>query len=502
MPSEHESRNPKELDVADQGNEQAVLNRVPTCLHIGGDWRQATGAGTLAVEDPATGETIAEVADATADDALAALGAAAEAQAEWASTAPRDRGEILRRAYELLLDRADELALVMTLEMGKAIGESRAEITYAAEFLRWFSEEAVRIHGRYMTNTTGAGRILTMRQPVGPCVFVTPWNFPMAMGTRKIAPAIAAGCTMVVKPAQQTPLSMLALARLLGEAGLPGGVLNVITAKHSGAVIEPLLKDSRTRKLSFTGSTEVGRTLIAQSSEQILRVSMELGGNAPFLVFEDADLDAAVEGALTAKLRNVGEACTAANRFHVHESIAEEFARRMAERMAVLKVGRGTEPGIDIGPLIDDRQRSIVDELVQDAIGHGAKLLTGGERLPGPGYFFAPTVLAEVPARARALSEEVFGPVAPVTSFSSEEQAVAAANATEYGLVAYLYTSDLARAFRVAEGIEAGMVGVNQGIVSNPAAPFGGVKQSGFGREGGFEGIDEYLETKYVALAV
>jgi succinate-semialdehyde dehydrogenase/glutarate-semialdehyde dehydrogenase len=482
--------------------ERTVLERVPRGLLVGGQWRPAAAGGTLAVEDPATGESIAEVADATPADALAALAAAADAQSDWAATAPRARGEILRRSYELLLARADELALLMTLEMGKAVGESRAEILYAAEFLRWFSEEAVRIHGRYMTNTTGSGRILTMRRPVGPCVFVTPWNFPTAMGTRKIAPAIAAGCTMVVKPAQQTPLSMLALAGVLEEAGLPGGVLNVITAKHSGSVIEPLLKDPRTRKLSFTGSTEVGRTLIAQSAEQILRVSMELGGNAPFLVFQDADLDAAVEGAVTAKLRNVGEACTAANRFHVHESIADEFARRLAERMQVLSVGRGTEPGVDIGPLIDDRQRAIVSELVEDAVGHGAKLLTGGERLPGAGYFYAPTVLADVPSQARALREEIFGPVAPVATFTTEEQALHAANMTEYGLVAYLYTRDLTRAFRVVEAIEAGMVGVNQGIVSNPAAPFGGVKQSGFGREGGFEGIEEYLETKYVALAV
>jgi succinate-semialdehyde dehydrogenase / glutarate-semialdehyde dehydrogenase len=488
-----------------QAGEQATLDRVPTGLYIGGEWRQASGGGTLAVEDPSTGEPLTEVADATPEDALAALAAAADAQAAWAATAPRERGEILRRAHELLLARVDELALVMTLEMGKPLGESRAEISYAAEFLRWFSEEAVRIHGRYMTNTTGVGRILTLRQPVGPCVFVTPWNFPTAMGTRKIAPAIAAGCTMVVKPAQQTPLSMLALAAVLEQAGLPGGVLNVITAKHSGAVIEPLLKDARTRKLSFTGSTEVGRTLIEQSAEQILRVSMELGGNAPFIVFEDADLDAAVEGALTAKLRNVGEACTAANRFHVHESIADEFARRIAERMATLEVGRGTDPGVDIGPLIDERQLAIAEELVEDAVARGAKLLTGGQRLSGPahpGHFFAPTVLAEVPAQARALREEIFGPVAPVTSFSTEEQAVSAANATEYGLVAYFYTRDLARAFRVAESIEAGMVGVNQGIVSNPAAPFGGVKQSGFGREGGFEGIGEYLETKYVAVAI
>ncbi len=492
-------------DTPPGAGERAALDRVPRKLYIGGQWRAASGGGTLTVEDPSTAQPLIEVADATPEDALAALAAAADAQASWAATAPRERGEILRRAYELLLERVDELALVMTLEMGKALGESRAEISYAAEFLRWFSEEAVRIHGRYMTNTTGAGRILTMRQPVGPCVFVTPWNFPTAMGTRKIAPAIAAGCTMVVKPAQQTPLSMLALARVLEDAGLPGGVLNVITAHRSGAVIEPLLRDPRTRKLSFTGSTEVGRTLIAQSAEQVLRVSMELGGNAPFLVFEDADLDAAVEGALVAKLRNVGEACTAANRFHVHESVADEFAARMARRMGTLKIGRGTEPGVDIGPLIDERQRGIVAELVQDAVGSGAKLLTGGEPLSGPahpGYFFEPTVLAEVPAGARILREEVFGPVAPVSTFSTEEQAIAAANATEYGLVAYLYTRDLARTLRVAEAIEAGMVGVNQGIVSNPAAPFGGVKQSGFGREGGFEGIGEYLETKYVALAV
>jgi succinate-semialdehyde dehydrogenase/glutarate-semialdehyde dehydrogenase len=496
---------PASHDTLKDAGEQAAIDQLPEGLYIGGEWRQASGGGTLTVEDPSTREPLTEVADATPEDALAALAAAANAQAEWASTAPRERGEILRRAHELLLARSEELALVMTLEMGKALGESRAEISYAAEFLRWFSEEAVRIHGRYMTNTTGVGRILTLRQPVGPCVFVTPWNFPMAMGTRKIAPAIAAGCTMVVKPAQQTPLSMLALAGILEQAGLPGGVLNVITAKRSGAVIEPLLKDARTRKLSFTGSTEVGRMLIEQSAEQILRVSMELGGNAPFIVFEDADLDAAVEGALTAKLRNVGEACTAANRFHVHESIADEFARRMAERMAMLKVGRGTEPGVDVGPLIDDRQRAIVAELVEDAVAHGAKLLTGGEPLTGPaypGYFFAPTVLAEVPAQARALREEIFGPVAPVATFSTEEQAVSAANATEYGLVAYFYTRDLARTLRVAEAIDVGMVGVNQGVVSNPAAPFGGVKQSGFGREGGFEGIGEYLETKYVALAV
>jgi succinate-semialdehyde dehydrogenase/glutarate-semialdehyde dehydrogenase len=485
--------------------ERAVLDGVPTQLHIGGQWRHASGGGTLAVEDPATAQPLIEVADAQPQDALAALDAACEAQGAWAVHPPRERGEILRRAYDAIVAQAEELALLMTLEMGKALAESRAEIAYAAEFFRWFSEEAVRIHGRYMVNTTGKGRILTMRQPVGPCVFVTPWNFPTAMGTRKIAPAIAAGCTMVVKPAQQTPLSMLALAKILQEAGLPDGVLNVITAKRSGEVIEPLLDDPRTRKLSFTGSTEVGRALIRQSAQQVLRVSMELGGNAPFLVFADADLDAAVEGAMLAKMRNVGEACTAANRFHVHESIAEEFAQRMAQRMGELTVGRGTQPDVDVGPLIDSAQREKVAELVADAVGRGSRVLLGGGPLSGPahpGYFFSPTVLADVPPDARLLGEEIFGPVAPVTSFSTEEQALQAANRTEYGLVAYVYTRDLDRAFRVCEGIETGMIGLNQGVVSNPAAPFGGVKQSGFGREGGFEGIGEYLETKYVALAV
>ena len=482
--------------------ERALLARVPTQLYVGGRWRAAGGGGTLPVEDPATTQELARVADATAEDALEALAAAAGAQAEWGAHPPRERGEILRRAYEAITARSDELALLMTLEMGKALAESRAEIAYAAEFFRWFAEEAVRIHGRYMVNTTGKGRILTMRQPVGPCVFVTPWNFPMAMGTRKIAPAIAAGCTMVVKPAKQTPLSMLALTQILEDAGLPAGVLNVITAHSAGEVITPLLEDPRARKLSFTGSTEVGRTLIEQSAKQVLRVSMELGGNAPFLVFDDADLDAAVEGAMLAKMRNVGEACTAANRFHVHESLAEEFSRRMAERMGALKVGRGTDPDVDVGPLIDEDQRSKVAELVDDATARGARVLLGGAPAGGRGYFFQPTVLAGVPDDARLLREEIFGPVAPIATFTTEEQALEAANRTEYGLVAYVYTRDLNRALRVCEGIETGMVGLNQGVVSNPAAPFGGVKQSGFGREGGFEGIGEYLETKYVAVAL
>jgi succinate-semialdehyde dehydrogenase/glutarate-semialdehyde dehydrogenase len=483
-----------------QTREAEVLDSVPTQLLIGGEWRDASGGGRLPVEDPATGQTLVEVADAQPDDALAALAAAADAQADWAAHPPRERGEILRRAFETLVERSDDLALLMTLEMGKAVKESKAEIVYAAEFLRWFSEQAPRIDGRYAINANGQGRTLVMKQPVGPSLLITPWNFPMAMGTRKIGPAVAAGCTMVMKPASQTPLSMLALARILEEAGLPGGVLNVITSSSSGAVMAPLISDSRARKLSFTGSTEVGRKLMEQASEQLLRLSMELGGNAPFLVFEDADLDAAVEGAMLAKMRNVGEACTAANRFHVAAPVAQEFTERLAERMASLKVGRGTEEDVDVGPLIDDAQRSKVKELVEDAVGKGAKVLVGGSERDGRGYFFEPTVLADVPREARLLKEEIFGPVAPVAGFESEEAAIAAANDTEYGLVAYVYTRDLKRAFRVIEGLETGMVGLNQGMVSNAAAPFGGVKQSGFGREGGYEGIEEYLETKYVAM--
>jgi succinate-semialdehyde dehydrogenase/glutarate-semialdehyde dehydrogenase len=390
----------------------------------------------------------------------------------------------------------------MTLEMGKPVAESEAEIAYAAEFFRWYAEEAVRISGRYQVNQTGKGRVLTLQQPVGPCLFITPWNFPMAMGTRKLGPAIAAGCTMVMKPAKQTPLSMLALAKILEEAGLPGGVLNVITAKSSGSVMEPLIRDSRARKLSFTGSTEVGRTLMEQASEQLLRLSMELGGNAPFLVFDDADVDAAVEGALLAKMRNIGEACTSANRFHVAEAVAEEFTTKLAEKMGSLKLGRGTDEDVKVGPLIDDDQRGKVAELVEDAVSQGAKAVVGGARVDGPGYFFEPTVLGDVPDGARVLKEEIFGPVAPVKAFSSEDEAIGWANDTEFGLVAYVYTRDLGRAFRVIEGLETGMVGLNQGMVSNAGAPFGGVKQSGFGREGGPEGIQEYLETKYVAMTL
>jgi succinate-semialdehyde dehydrogenase / glutarate-semialdehyde dehydrogenase len=480
--------------------EQAVVEAVPKQLYIGGEWRDGSADGAISVEDPATEETIASVANASADDASAALAACADAQAEWQHTAPRERGEILRRAFELITERADDLALLMTLEMGKSLAESKAEVTYASEFFRWFAEEAVRIDGRYSVAPNGAGRLLTMKQPVGPCVLITPWNFPMAMGTRKIGPAVAAGCTMVIKPAKQTPLSMLALASILEEVGLPGGVLNVITASSSGEVMEPLIKDPRTRKLSFTGSTEVGRKLIEQSAEQILKVSMELGGNAPFLVFEDADLDDAVAGGVIAKMRNVGEACTAANRFHVAESVAEQFAEKLADKIGSMKVGRGTEEGVEVGPLIDGDQRGKVAELVSDAESKGAKAIVGGHEVDGRGYFFEPTVLSDVPPDAKLLREEIFGPVAPVASFESESDAIEAANNTEYGLVAYVYTRDIKRALRVCEGLQTGMVGLNQGIVSNPAAPFGGVKASGFGREGGYEGINEYLETKYIAL--
>jgi len=480
-------------------DESAVLEKVPKQLLIGGDWVDGS-EGTLPVEDPATQETLTDVADASPADAVKALDAAVETQKEWQNTPPRERGEILRRAWEEITERADELALLMTLEMGKSLAESKAEITYGSEFFRWFAEQAVRIDGRYATAPNGQGRLLTMKQPVGPSLMITPWNFPLAMGTRKIGPAVAAGCTMVVKPAKQTPLSMLALAEILANAGLPPGVLNVVTSSSSGSVMEPLIKDPRLRKMSFTGSTEVGKKLMEQASDQLLRLSMELGGNAPFIVFDDADLDDVVEGAMIAKMRNIGEACTAANRFHVADSLAEPFAEKLAERMSKLKLGRGTEEGVDIGPLIDGDQRSKVQELVDDATSKGANVVVGGSAREGQGYFYEPTVLADIPDDANLLKEEIFGPVAPVKSFDSEDEAIAAANDTEYGLVAYVYTSDVKRALRVSEALEYGMVGLNQGMVSNPAAPFGGIKQSGFGREGGYEGIEEYLETKYVAI--
>ncbi len=479
--------------------EQKILEQVPKQLYIGGEWRDGS-KGTFSVEDPATGETLVDVADASEEDAKAALDAAAAAGPEWAAYPPRERGEILRRAFETIIAHEDELALLMTLEMGKPLKESKAEVAYGAEFLRWFSEQAVRIEGRYATSPNGQGRLLTMQQPVGPCLLITPWNFPLAMGTRKVGPAIAAGCTMVVKPAQLTPLSMLMLAKVLEEAGLPKGVLNLVTASSSGETMSPLIADSRLRKLSFTGSTEVGKKLMAQASDNLLRLSMELGGNAPFIVFDDADIDSAVQGAVIAKMRNIGEACTAANRFHVAGSVADEFAEKLADKLGSMKVGRGTEDGVEVGPLIDDNQRSKVSELVEDAVGRGAKAVVGGHARDGAGYFYDPTVLTDVPDDARLLREEIFGPVAPVKGFADEDEAIAAANDTEYGLVAYVFTSDLKRALRVCEKLETGMVGLNQGLVSNAAAPFGGIKQSGFGREGGPEGIEEYLETKYVAV--
>lgn len=471
-------------------------------LWVAGEWRDAEGGDTFEVVDPADGQLLARVADGSVTDAVEALDAAVAAQAGWAATPPRERGEILRSAFELIGARADDLALLMSLEMGKAVAEAKGEVAYGNEFFRWFSEEAVRIHGRWMQAPAGGSRLLTIKKPVGPCFFVTPWNFPLAMGTRKIGPAIAAGCTMVVKPAHQTPLTMLALAGLLTEAGLPDGVLNVVPTTRAKEMSEALQGDDRLRKVSFTGSTGVGRTLVRQSADQLQRVSMELGGNAPFVVFEDADVDAAVDGAMVAKMRNMGEACTAANRFLVHSSVAEEFAEKLAARMGALTVGRGQDDGVDVGPLIEEKAVETVSQLVTDAVHDGARLLTGGSVPDGPGFFYPPTVLLGVPADSAINAEEIFGPVAPITTFETEDEAVARANDTEYGLASYVYTRDLSRTIRMAERLEYGMVGINTGLISNPAAPFGGVKASGFGREGGFEGIEEYLETTYVALPV
>ncbi len=478
------------------------LARSPTQWFIAGQGRDAADGRRLDVDDPATGQVLAAVADATPDDGRAALAAAADAQAGWAATPARQRAELLRAAYERIVERTEDFALAMTLEMGKPLAESRGEVSYGAEFFRWFSEEACRIRGSYTTNPAGGSRLLTMRQPVGPTLMITPWNFPLAMGTRKLGPALAAGCTAVVKPARQTPLTMLLLAKTLEEVGVPVGVVNVIVTSRTSEVVGPLMADRRLRKVTFTGSTAVGKQLIAQSADQVLRVSMELGGNAPLLVFEDADLDQAVEQTMLAKLRNTGEACTAANRLLVAESIAEQYADRLAAAMGALKLGRGTEEDTKLGPLIDANARRTVDELVREAVSRGAQVRVGGAPADGPGYFYPATVLTDVPADAAIVREEIFGPVAPISTFASEEEAIAKANDTTYGLMSYVFTKDLTRALRVAEALEFGMVALNAGVVSNPAAPFGGVKQSGLGREGGAEGIEEFVEVKYVGIGL
>ncbi|WP_295790469.1 NAD-dependent succinate-semialdehyde dehydrogenase [uncultured Microbacterium sp.] len=482
-------------------DERAFVAGLPTDLFIDGAWRPASTGDRFDVIDPSTGDVLATVADASVEDGDAALAAAHRAQESWGRTAPRERAEILRRAFDIVTARAEDFALAMTLEMGKPLAEARGEVAYGAEFLRWFSEEAPRISGRYSVAPDGRNRLLVVQRPVGPCLFITPWNFPLAMATRKIAPAIAAGCTMVLKPAALTPLTALLLTEVLREAGLPDGVLNVIPTTHAGAVTGPLVQDPRLRKLSFTGSTGVGQRLIADSAAQVLRVSMELGGNAPFLVFEDADLDAAVEGAVLAKMRNGGEACVAANRFLVHESVAAEFTERFAARIGAFVPARGTDPSSTVGPLVDAATRDKVASLVEGAVAQGARVAVGGSAIPGPGYFYQPTVLVDVPADADILREEIFGPVAPILTFRDEDEAVRLANDTEFGLVCFAYTRDLDRGLRLAERLETGMLGLNAGVVSNPAAPFGGVKQSGLGREGGAEGIHEYLETVYVGIA-
>ncbi|MFD4368470.1 NAD-dependent succinate-semialdehyde dehydrogenase [Rhodococcus sp. NPDC058521] len=477
-----------------------LIRSAPTKLFLGGEEVDAEEGATFDVHDPSTGDVLTAVADASPDDARRALDAAVAVQADWAGTPARERGELLRGVYDRIVEHTEELALLMTLEMGKALPESRAEIKYGAEFFRWFAEEAVRVAGRYTQAPAGTGRIIVTKQPVGPCLAITPWNFPLAMGTRKLAPALAAGCTMMVKPASETPLTLLYLAKLMSDAGVPKGVVSVLPTSRSGDITDPLLEDPRLRKLTFTGSTGVGRMLVEKSAKGLLRTSMELGGNAPFVVFDDADVDAAVDGAILAKLRNGGEACTAANRFHVAESVEEDFTAKLVQKMSEFVLGPGADSSTTLGPLVSEKQLRTVSELVDDAVAAGAKVLLGGKAPEGPGWYYPATVLGDVPASARILKEEVFGPVAAVTTFDTEDEGVAAANDTEYGLASYIYTRDLDRALRVAEAVETGMVGVNRGVISDPAAPFGGIKSSGFGREGGSEGIEEYLETKYIAL--
>ncbi len=477
-----------------------VLSDVPTGLWIDGASAPAAAGARFPVLDPATGDELASVADAGVADAVTALDAACAAAAGWAATAPRERAEILRTAFDIVTARADDFAMLMSLEMGKILRESRGEVAYGAEFLRWFSEEAVRIGGRTATAPSGNGRIVVVKQPVGPVLAITPWNFPLAMGTRKIGPALAAGCPIIVKPAEDTPLTMLLLARVFDEAGLPPGVLSVLPTTSAADVSGALMADPRLRKVSFTGSTGVGRTLLEQSAQHILRTSLELGGNAPFLVFDDADLDAAVEGALAAKMRNGGEACTAANRLLVQNGIRPAFTAALTEQIAALAVGPGYDDASDLGAIINAKQLESIAGLVNEAVAGGATVHTGGHRLNRPGCFYAPTVLSDAPATARIGTDEIFGPVAVITGFDTEQQALALANGTPYGLAAYFYTRDLDRALRVSAALEFGMVGVNRGVISDPAAPFGGIKTSGLGLEGGSEGIEEYLDTKYIAL--
>ncbi|WP_293696084.1 NAD-dependent succinate-semialdehyde dehydrogenase [uncultured Agrococcus sp.] len=482
--------------MTNAAKERELLESVPGKLFIDGEWVDGED-GTIDVTDPATGERIHTIANGSVADGVRALDAACAVQDDWARTSARERSDILRRAYDLVMERAEDFALLMTLEMGKPLSEARGEVKYGAEFLRWFSEEAVRVYGRYHDNPENTGRMLVSYRPVGPCYLITPWNFPLAMATRKIGPALAAGCTMVVKPATLTPLTTLAFVRVLEEAGLPKGVVNVITTRSTGALTDAIMEDDRLRKVSFTGSTPVGINLMKKASEKVLRTSMELGGNAPFVVFEDADLDKAVDGALAAKFRNIGEACTAANRFIVHESVADEFVQRVTERVNELKIGRGTEEGVTIGPLVEDKAVVNMERLVGAAVDSGARLTTGGKKIDGPGSFFQPTVLDGVSDDMEISLEEIFGPVLAVQRFSTEEEAIARANATEYGLMSYVYTEDVARQHRLVDLIDTGMMGINIGVLANAAAPFGGVKQSGIGREGGAEGILEYLSMKY-----
>ena len=481
-------------------NEQDLLDRVQTGLGIGGSWQPSATGTTFDVQDPATGETIKTIADATVEDAVRALDAAVAAQDAWGATSSRQRSDILRRAFDLLMERKEDFALLMSMEMGKPIQEARGEVVYGGEFLRWFSEEAVRVQGDYRQNPEGTGNILVSHMPVGPCYFITPWNFPLAMATRKIGPALAAGCTVVIKPAALTPLTTIFFVQLLEEAGLPAGVVNVVPTSKSSAQSAALLSDTRLRKLSFTGSTPVGVKLLEASAQNVLRTSMELGGNAPFIVFEDADLDRAVEGAMLAKFRNIGQACTAANRIIVHDSIADEFARRVGERVAAMTIGRGAEEGNDIGALVDDKAVANTARLVADAVDTGATIVTGGETVDGPGNFFQPTVVDNLSPQAAIMREEIFGPVLGIVRFKTEDEAVEIANNTEYGLMSYVFTENIHRGHRMIERLETGMMALNSGIASNAAAPFGGVKQSGIGREGGFEGIHEFLSTKYTVL--